>query len=326
MWYDNILQAIGKTPLVRLNKVTENISATVLVKLEYLNPGGSAKDRIALSMIEDAEHYDRLSHGGTIVESTSGNTGMGLAMVSAVKGYHSIFTIPDKMSQEKIDALRAFGSETVITPTKVASDDPRSYLSVARQIAHERPDAIYIDQLNNPANTEAHYRTTGPELWEQTDGRITHLIAGVGTGGTISGTGKYLKERKPSTKVIAADPEGSVYYDFFKTGKISESHSYLVEGVGEDILCPNVRFEYIDDIVQFTDKDAFLMARRLAKEEGIFAGGSSGAAVHVGLNVARELGPEDIVVIILPDGGGKYLSKIYNDQWMRANDFLPEVV
>jgi cystathionine beta-synthase len=325
VWYDNILQAIGQTPLVRLNNVTANIAATVLVKLEYLNPGGSSKDRIALAMVEEAERSALLSKGRTIVESTSGNTGMGLAMVSAVKGYHSVFTVPDKMSQEKIDALRAFGSETIITPTTVAADDPRSYLSVARQIAHERPDATYMDQLNNPANTDAHYRTTGPELWKQTEGMITHLVAGVGTGGTISGTGKYLKERKPSMKVIAADPEGSIYYDFFKTGKLSESHSYLVEGVGEDILCPNIRFEYIDDIIQFTDREAFLMTRRLAREEGIFAGGSSGAAVHVGLKVAEQLDPEDVMVIILPDGGSRYLSKIYNDQWMHTNGFLPEV-
>lgn len=322
MWYENILQAIGRTPMVRLNHVTEGLEATVLAKLEFLNPGGSAKDRIALAMIEEAEKAGRLAPGGTVVESTSGNTGMGLAMVSAVKGYRSIFTIPDKMSQEKIDALRAFGAETIVTPTKVAPEDPRSYYSVARRMAQERPNAVYIDQLNNPANTDAHYRTTGPEIWEQTEGKVTHFVAGAGTGGTISGTAKYLKQVNPSVKVIAADPEGSVYRSYFKTGKPSEPHSYFVEGVGEDLVCSNVHFEYFDDVIQFDDKEAFLMARRMAREEGIFVGGSSGGAVQVALEVAKDLGPEAVVVVILPDGGSKYLSKVFNDQWMREHGFL----
>jgi len=322
MWSNNILETIGRTPLVKLNRLTKGLEATVLVKLEFMNPGGSSKDRIALSMVANAESSGNLKMGSSIVESTSGNTGFGLAMVAAVKGYQTIFAIPDKMSQEKIDALRAFGAEVIVTPTKVEPDDPRSYYSIAKRTAKETKDALYLDQLNNPANPEAHYRTTGPEIWEQTEGRVTHVVAGAGTGGTISGIGRFLKEVKPSVKMIAADPYGSVYHDYFKYGRMSDPHAYLVEGIGEDVVCDNVQFQYIDDIIQFDDRQAFVIARRLAREEGIFAGGSGGAAVHVALEVAKEAGPDDVVVAILPDSGSKYLSKLYNDQWMKDNGFL----
>jgi cystathionine beta-synthase len=322
MWSNSILETIGRTPLVKLNRLTKGLEATVLVKLEFMNPGGSSKDRIALSMVAKAEASGDLKEGSSLVESTSGNTGFGLAMVAAVKGYHTIFAIPDKMSPEKIDALRAFGAEVIVTPTKVEPDDPRSYYSVAKRVAKEREGAIYLDQLNNPANPEAHYRTTGPEIWEQTEGRVTHVVAGAGTGGTISGIGRYLKEVKPGVKIVAADPFGSVYHDYFKYGKMSEAHGYLVEGIGEDIVCDNVQFQYIDDIIQFDDRQAFATARRLAREEGIFAGGSSGAAVHVALEVAKDAGPEDVIVAILPDSGSKYLSKLYNDKWMKDQGFL----
>ncbi|MFA5311900.1 MAG: cysteine synthase family protein, partial [Methanomassiliicoccales archaeon] len=296
--------------------------ATILGKLEFMNPGGSIKDRIALSMVEEAEKQGLLDKNGTIVESTSGNTGSGLAMVAAVKGYRSIFTIPDKMSEEKISSLKAFGAETIVTPTNVPPDDDRSYYSVAKRIAAERPGAIYLDQLNNPANREAHYRTTGPEIWRQTEGRITHLVAGVGTGGTISGIARYLKEKNPRIRVIGADPIGSVYHDYFKTASLSESHSYLVEGIGEDLICDNVQFGLLDDIIQVSDAQSFEITRRLAREEGIFAGGSSGAALHAALVIAREAKPSDVIVVIFPDGGAKYLSKVYNDEWMRTNGFL----
>lgn len=322
MWSNSILETIGRTPLVKLNRLTKGLEATVLVKLEFMNPGGSSKDRIALSMVSEAESAGDLKEGSSLVESTSGNTGFGLAMVAAVKGYHTIFAIPDKMSPEKIDALRAFGAEVIVTPTKVEPEDPRSYYSVAKRLAKETHGAVYLDQLNNPANPEAHYRTTGPEIWEQTEGRVTHVVAGAGTGGTISGIGRYLKEVNPSVKMVAADPFGSVYHDYFKYGKMSDAHGYLVEGIGEDVVCANVQFQYIDDIIQFNDRQAFETARRLAKEEGIFAGGSSGAAVHVALELAKDAGRNDVIVAILPDSGSKYLSKLYNDQWMKENGFL----
>ena len=328
MWHENILGTIGNTPLVRLNRVTEGLPVTVLAKVEFFNPGGSVKDRIGLSMIEAAEREGRLKPGGTIIEGTSGNTGAGLAIAAIAKGYKCIFTTTDKQSQEKVDVLRAFGAEVIVCPTNVAPEDPRSYYSVARRLAEEIPNAVYLNQYDNPANAEAHYLTTGPELWEQTEGRITHYFAGAGTGGTISGTARYLKERKPDVKVVGVDPYGSVYYKYFHEGVFDENEifPYLTEGVGEDILAKNMDFDLIDDYVRVTDKESMQMTRRLAREEGLFVGQSCGMAVAGMLQWLRdhrdELTPEDVVVVILPDSGFRYLSKTYNDAWMRNHGFL----
>jgi cystathionine beta-synthase len=310
----SVLEAIGNTPLVELRKLNKS-KARVFAKLEFLNPGGSVKDRMALRMVEDAERRGLLKPGGTIVENTSGNTGAALAMVAAVKGYKTIFTIPDKMSREKIDALKAFGAKVVVTPTNVAPDDPRSYYSVAKKIAEETPNSFYANQCDNPANVDAHYRATGPEIWEQTNGEITHLVAGAGTGGTVSGTSRFLKEKNPAIRTIAVDPVGSVYYDLFYGNAPSQPGSYAVEGIGEDKKCTTMMFEYIDEIVRVTDGPSFEAALRLAREEGIFAGGSSGAAVSAALGVAEKAGDGGVVVAILPDGGAKYLSKFYNEEW-----------
>jgi len=319
---DTILDTIGSTPLVRLHNITKGIKAQVLAKLEFFNPGGSVKDRMAIYMVEQAVKNGLLKPGGVIVENTSGNTGIGLALYAAVKGYKAIFTIPDKMSQEKINLLRAYGAEVIICPTDVPPDSPESYYSVAKKIVKETPNAYLVNQYHNQDNVEAHYRTTGPEIWEQTQGKIDYFIAGAGTGGTISGVGKFLKEKNPEIKVIAVDPVGSIYYDWFKHRKIIESKVYLIEGIGEDMLCETMHFEVIDDIIQVSDKDAFLMARRLVKEEGIFAGGSSGAAMWGALKIAQGLEADDVVVVIFPDTGHNYLSKIYNDDWMRQKEFL----
>ncbi|MER7166509.1 cystathionine beta-synthase [Micromonospora sp. NPDC000207] len=315
-YYDNVVEMIGNTPLVRLRNVTAGIRATVLAKVEYLNPGGSVKDRIALRMVEDAEEAGILRPGGTIVEPTSGNTGVGLALVAQLKGYRCVFVCPDKVSQDKQDVLRAYGAEVVVCPTAVAPEDPRSYYNVSDRLAREIPGAWKPDQYSNPANPRSHYETTGPELWEQTGGRITHFVAGVGTGGTISGIGRYLKESSQGrVSVVGADPEGSVYSG--GTGR-----PYLVEGVGEDFWPTTYDRSVADRIVEVSDKASFEMTRRLAREEGLLVGGSCGMAVVAALEVAREADPDDVIVVLLPDSGKGYLSKIFNDAWMARYGFL----
>lgn len=323
--FDSILDVNGDTPLVRLHKVMRGIRAEVVAKLEFLNPGGSVKDRIGPTMIEDAERRGLLRPGGTIVEATSGNTGVGLAMAAAVRGYRTIFVMPDKMSDEKIRLLRAFGARVVITPTAVAPQDPRSYYSVSQRIAEETPNSFYANQYANPANPRAHYETTGPEVWRQTGGRIDIFVASMGTGGTISGAGKYLKEQHPALRVLGVDPVGSVFYEYFKTGRLPEPHTYKVEGIGEDFLPQTMDFSVVDDVVQVTDRESFMMTRRLVREEGIFCGGSSGAAVAGALKYLRTLpegGAGPRVVVVLPDSGSRYLSKVFSDDWMREHGFL----
>lgn len=322
--YDNVLKVIGRTPLVRLHRVVDPNGAKVYAKLEYLNPGGSIKDRMALHIIERAEKEGRLRPGSTIVENTSGNTGMGLALIGSVKGYRLIFTMPDKMSQEKINYLRAFGAKVVVTPTNVPADHPDSYYETAKRLAAETPGSYYVNQYHNPINIEAHERATGPEIWEDTDGLVDMVVAGMGTGGTISGIGRALKERKSNVQIVGVDPIGSVYYSLFKTGKPSEPHVYKVEGIGEDMICGALDLSVVDDVHQVTDKECFGMARRLAREEGIFCGGSSGGAVAVAAKMAATMRPDQIVVAILPDSGDRYVSKMYNDEWMRLNGFLDE--
>jgi cystathionine beta-synthase len=291
-----------------------------------MNPGGSVKDRIGIRMLEDAEARGLVRPGGTIIEGTSGNTGMGLALAAAVKGYQSIFTMPDKMSQEKINALRALGAEVIVTPTEVEHDDPRSYHSVAQRLSSEIPNSFFPNQYENLANTEAHYRTTGPEIWEQTEGRVTHIVIGVGTGGTISGTARYLKEQNANIQAIGVDPVGSIFADLYETGIRREPQPYKVEGIGQTEKPGNLDFSVIDEIRRVSDRDSFLMTRRLAKIEGLFAGGSSGSAVHVALDIARDLGGDAVVVVIIPDSGTRYLSKVYNDNWMRENQYLESSV
>lgn len=328
MWHENILGTIGDTPLVKINKLARGVPCTVLAKVELFNPGGSVKDRIGISMIERAEAEGKLRPGGTIIEGTSGNTGAGLALVAIAKGYRCIFTTTDKQSKEKIDVLQAFGAEVIVCPTNVEPDDPRSYYSVARRLAEEIPNSVYLNQYDNPANTMAHYETTGPELWAQTEGRITHYIAGAGTGGTISGVAKYLKEKKDDVKVIGVDPFGSVYYKYFHTGEFDhkEIYPYITEGVGEDILAKNMDFDLLDDYVRVTDKESMIMTRRLAREEGLFVGQSCGMAMAgtlQWLNAHRDtLSADDVVVVVMPDSGFRYLSKTYNDNWMQNNGFL----
>lgn len=324
-YYNTLIETIGNTPLVKLNKLTQGIKGTILVKVEYFNPGNSVKDRIALKMIEDAEEKGLLKPGGTIIEGTSGNTGMGLALVAQAKGYKCIFTLADKQSPEKMDILRAVGAEVVVCPTNVTPDDPRSYYSVAQKLNREIPNSYYPNQYDHPGNTEAHYQTTGPEIWSDTDGKITHWVAGMGTGGTICGTSKYLKEQNPAVQAIGVDSFGSVFKKYKETGVFDENeiYPYLTEGIGEDILPKNVDFSQIDHIVKVTDKDAAIMARKLAREEGLFIGWSCGSAVHGALEYARKhLKEDDVMVILLPDHGTRYLGKIYNDNWMKDHGFL----
>ena len=320
-YHENVLSAIGRTPLVKLQKLVGPEDATVLAKLEYLNPGGSIKDRMAVHIIEKAERAGLLRKGGTIVENTSGNTGVGLALAAAVKGYRCIFTMPDKMSKEKQDVLKAFGAQVIVTPTNVPAESPESYYSVAKRIAAETPNSFYVNQYHSADNVEAHYRITAPEIWEQVGGRLDAFVAGVGTGGTMSGCGKFFKEKDPRVQNVGVDPVGSVYHSMFKTGKLGTPHVYKVEGIGEDMMCGAMHLEVLDDVRQVTDAQAFTTARRLTREEGIFAGGSSGAAVHVALQVARELGRGKVVVVPLPDGGRSYVSKLFSDEWMRDNGF-----
>ncbi len=323
-YYENILHTIGNTPLVKLHKVVKDIPATVLMKVETFNPGHSIKDRMALKMLEDAEARGDIKPGGTLIECTSGNTGMGLALAAAVKGYKCIFTTTDKQSQEKIDLLRAVGGEVIVCPTNVEADDPRSYYSVARRLSTEIPNSYWCNQYDNLSNRTAHYESTGPEIWKQTEGKITHMVVGVGTGGTISGTGRYLKEQNPGVKIWGIDTYGSVFKKYHETGEFDEKeiYPYITEGIGEDIIPQNVDFKVIDRFEKVTDKDGALMARRLAREEGLLLGYSAGSAVAGLLQLKDELTPEDIVVVVIHDHGSRYVGKIYNDDWMRERGFL----
>jgi len=326
MWYNNILETIGNTPLVKLNTITKDVKATVLAKIETTNPGNSIKDRMAVKMIEDAEREGKLKPGGTIIEGTSGNTGMGLAMAAIVKGYKCIFTTTDKQSKEKVDALRAFGAEVIVCPTNVDPEDPRSYYSVSSRLEREVPNSWKPNQYDNLSNSQAHYEQTGPEIWEQTEGKITHLVVGVGTGGTISGTGRYLKEKNPAIKVWGIDTYGSVFKKYKETGIFdkNEIYPYITEGIGEDFLPKNVDFRMIDYFEKVTDKDAALMTREIARKEGIFVGNSAGSALAGLLQLKDSLKEDDVVVIIFHDHGSRYMGKMYNEDWLRERGFLAD--
>lgn len=323
-YFNNILETIGGTPLVKLNRVTAELPCTVLAKVEFFNPGNSIKDRMAVKMVEVAERSGQLKPGGTIIEGTSGNTGMGLALAAIIKGYKCIFTTTDKQSKEKIDILKAFGAEVIVCPTNVEPDDPRSYYSVARRLAKEIPNSVYVNQYDNLANRQAHYEQTGPEIWEQTDGKITHLVVATGTGGTITGTGRYLKEKNPAVKVWAVDSYGSLLKKFYDTGEMdmNEVYPYITEGIGEDFVPANYDMSVIDLFEKASDKDGAVMARRIAKEEGIFVGYSAGSAITGLLQMKAQLKPDDLVVVIFHDHGSRYVGKVYNDQWMMERGFL----
>lgn len=326
MYYNNILETIGNTPLVKLNRICKDVKATVLAKIETTNPGNSVKDRMALQMIEDAEADGRLKPGGTIIEGTSGNTGMGLALVAIIKGYKLICVLSDKQSKEKMDILRAVGADVHVCPTNVPPEDPRSYYSVSKRLADEVPNSWYVNQYDNPSNAKAHYLSTGPEIWEQTEGKITHFVVGVGTGGTISGVGKYLKEKNPNIKLWGIDTYGSVFKKYHETREFDENeiYPYITEGIGEDILPKNVDFDIIDHFEKVTDKDAAVYQRKLAKEEGIFVGNSAGSAVKGILQMKDELKEDDIVVVLFHDHGSRYVAKMFNDEWMRDRGFLDD--
>lgn len=318
----NILDAVGRTPIVKLNKLGAHTKAEIYVKCEYLNPGGSMKDRIAINMVNDAEARGVLKPGGTIVEATSGNTGMGLAIVAAVRGYKCIFVMPDKMSDEKIKSLKAVGAKVVMCPYEVEPEDPRSYYSVSRRIAEETPNAVLGNQYHNQANPEAHYKSTGPELWEQTGGEFDALVAGMGTGGTLSGTGKYLKEKKPAVQIVGVDPVGSLYYDYFKTGKVTTAAPYKVEGIGEDFFPTTMNLKILDEIIRVNDKECFTVARDLVRKEGILCGGSGGASVAGAIKYAEMMDKPMRIIAHLPDSAIRYLTKYLDDDWMRANGFM----
>jgi len=319
---DNILDTVGRTPLIRLHRIAKDLKPQIWVKAEMLNPGGSVKDRIGISMIDEAEKKGLLKPGGTIIEGTSGNTGMGLALVAAVRGYKCVFTTTDKQSKEKVDLLKALGAEVIVCPTAVEPEDPRSYYSVAKKLAREIPNSYYPNQYDNPTNPKAHYDTTGPEIWEDSEGKITHFVCGMGTGGTISGVGEYLKEKNPNIQIVGVDPEGSLYYDFHKTGKVVKARTYVVEGIGEDFFPTTMHMNILDDVIQVNDEECFVTARRLAKCEGIFTGGSGGGCLSGTLRLAKTLGPDAFIVALMPDTGMRYLSKVYNDQWMRERGYV----
>ena len=318
MWKKNVLETIGNTPMIQLNKVSKGLPGTILAKVDYFNPGNSIKDRMALKMIEDAEADGRLKPGGTIVEGTSGNTGMGLALAAIVKGYKMICVTTDKQSQEKIDILRAVGSEVYVCPTDVAPEDPRSYYSTAKRLGEEVPNSWYVNQYDNPSNSLAHYESTGPEIWQQTEGKITHFVVGVGTGGTISGVGRYLKEQNPNIKVWGIDTYGSVFKKYHETGIFdqNEIYPYVTEGIGEDILPANVDFKIINGFTKVTDKDAAIYTQKLAKEEGMFVGNSAGAAIKGVLQLSEHFTQDDVVVVLFHDHGSRYVGKMYNPKWM----------
>jgi cystathionine beta-synthase len=323
--YDDIRGAIGRTPLVRLNRVSRGLACALYAKLEMLNPGGSVKDRIAFPILEAYEREGKLRPGGTVIESTSGNTGVGLAIACALRGYQAIFVMPDKMSQEKIQLLRAFGARVVITPTAVAPDDPRSYYSVARRLVAETPNAVLANQYHNPVNPQSHYLTTGPEIWSQTGGKVTDVVISMGTGGTITGIARYLREQGTRVQIVGVDPVGSILHDAWERrgdAEGLEAHPYKVEGIGEDFIPSTLDLTLVDTVIQVGDAEAFRWTRRLVREEGIFCGGSSGAALAGALRYAHDLGPDRLVVVLLPDTGGRYLSKVFNDDWMRENGFL----
>lgn len=319
---NTLLDAVGNTPLVKLHKIVTPQDANLLVKCEFMNPTGSIKDRMALYIIEKAEKSGLLQPGGTIIENTSGNTGLALAMISAIKGYRCIVTLPDKMSIEKINLLKACGATVIVTPTDVPGDSPDHYVETAKRIARETPNSFYVNQYHTPFNAEAYYHSLGPEIWEDTEGNIDYFVAGTGTGGTISGVGKFLKEKNPAIKIVGADPKGSIHYDYFYTKKMVTPHTYKVEGIGEDILCEALDFSVIDEMYQTDDAQAFAMSRRLLKEEGLHCGGSSGAILHVAANLAKKVGKGKNIVTVLTDSASRYVSKFISDDWMEKNGFL----